>query len=67
MQYLHGNGFSDEEKAGISTETYRLQKYLAHCGVASRRKAEEYIRNGKVKVNGKTVTEMGVSVTAQDG
>ncbi len=62
----HGNGFSDEEKAGISTETYRLQKYLAHCGVASRRKAEEYIRNGKVKVNGKTVTEMGVSVTAQD-
>ena len=30
----------------------RLQKYLAECGVASRRKSEEYIEQGKVKVNG---------------
>ncbi|HHX03230.1 MAG TPA: pseudouridine synthase, partial [Tissierellia bacterium] len=37
----------------------RLQKYLAHRGVASRRKAEEMIREGVVCVNGKTVTEMG--------
>lgn len=47
-------------------EKLRLQKYLAHCGVASRRKAEEYIRNGKVKVNGKVVTEMGTTVTLKD-
>lgn len=39
---------------------------MAHCGVTSRRKAEEYIRDGKVKVNGKVVTEMGVLVTEQD-
>ncbi len=40
----------------------RLQKYLAECGIASRRKAEEYIRDGKVKINGKTVTELGIKV-----
>lgn len=45
---------------------FRLQKYLAHCGVASRRKAEELIKEGKVKVNGKTVTEMGVVVDRRD-
>ena len=37
----------------------RLQKYLANCGVASRRKCEEYILQGKVKVNGEIVTELG--------
>lgn len=40
----------------------RLQKYIAMCGVASRRKAEELIDKGLVKVNGKTVREMGVKV-----
>ncbi len=40
----------------------RLQKYLAEAGIASRRKCEEYILEGKVKVNGETVTELGVKV-----
>ena len=40
----------------------RLQKYLAQCGVASRRKAEELIAQGRVKVNGIVVTDMGVKV-----
>lgn len=40
----------------------RLQKYLAECGVASRRKCEELIETGLVKVNGKIVTELGVKV-----
>lgn len=40
----------------------RLQKYLANCGVASRRKCEELISNGLVKVNGKVVTEMGTKI-----
>src|SRR5207249_3879585 len=37
----------------------RLQKILAHAGVASRRKAEELILAGRVAVNGRTVTELG--------
>lgn len=37
----------------------RLQKYIARCGYASRRKAEELIIAGKVQVNGKFVTELG--------
>lgn len=37
----------------------RLQKILAHAGVASRRKAEELISAGRVSVNGQTVTELG--------
>jgi len=43
----------------------RLQKYLANCGVASRRKCEEYILQGKVKVNGKTVTELGTKINTE--
>lgn len=43
-------------------EEVRLQKYLANCGIASRRKAEELITNGKVKVNGKVVTELGTKI-----
>ena len=37
----------------------RLQKVIAESGIASRRKAEELILNGKVKVNGKTVLTLG--------
>lgn len=40
----------------------RLQKYMARCGVASRRKCEEIILSGKVRVNGITVSELGVKV-----
>lgn len=43
-------------------EAERLQKYLARCGVASRRDAEELIASGSVTVNGQTVTEMGIKV-----
>ena len=43
-------------------EEIRLQKYLAECGVASRRKAEEYILDGKVQVNGKIVLELGTKI-----
>ncbi len=44
----------------------RLQKYLALCGVASRRRAEEMIVGGLVQVNGITVREMGVKVQPGD-
>ena len=40
----------------------RLQKFLANCGVASRRKAEELIAKGQVSVNGEIVREMGVQI-----
>ncbi|WP_270940239.1 pseudouridine synthase [Romboutsia lituseburensis] len=40
----------------------RINKYIASCGVASRRKAEEIILQGRVKVNGKTVEELSFSV-----
>ena len=40
----------------------RLQKYLASCGVASRRTAEKLIADGRVSVDGQIITEMGVQV-----
>lgn len=40
----------------------RLQKYLAHAGIASRRKAEELIELGKVTINGKIVRELGTRI-----
>ena len=42
----------------------RLQKVLARSGVASRRKAEEFISSGRVEVNSKIVTELGTKVDA---
>lgn len=44
----------------------RLQKVIAYAGVASRRKAEQLILEGKVKVNGKVVTELGTKVSKSD-
>lgn len=40
----------------------RLQKFIANSGFCSRRKAEEYITNGFVKVNGNTVRELGTKI-----
>ena len=40
----------------------RLQKFLADCGICSRRKAEEHILLGDVKINGHIVTELGVKI-----
>lgn len=40
----------------------RLQKFMAECGVASRRKSEELILDRKVKVNGKVVSELGTKI-----
>lgn len=44
----------------------RLQKYLADCGIASRRRAEVFILQGKVKVNGKVVKKLGTKVGPED-
>ena len=47
------------------TEPIRLQKFISQCGIASRRKAEELIAQGRVKINGKTA-ELGDKVTPGD-
>lgn len=44
----------------------RLQKVIAHAGVASRRKAEELITQGRVTVNGKAIKELGTKVGPND-
>ena len=44
----------------------RLQKFLSSCGVASRRKSEELIKEGKIKVNDKIITDMGFKVSDKD-
>lgn len=56
---------SDKEEE-TSNEAMRLNKYLAHAGVASRRKADELILKGLVKVNGKKVLEVGQKINMKD-
>jgi len=43
----------------------RINKYLASCGVASRRASEKYILDGRVTVNGKTVTDLATQIDEQ--
>lgn len=43
----------------------RIQKYLSQKGIMSRREAEEYIRQGKILLNGKVVKEMGVQIDSK--
>jgi len=44
----------------------RLNKYIAHCGIASRRQAAELVKDGQVKVNGEVLTEPGYQVEKGD-
>jgi len=50
----------------VEKETIRLNKYIAHAGICSRREADELIAQGLVEVNGKVVTEMGYQVKRTD-
>ena len=54
--------FNPKPKPPVKLE--RLQKILAQAGIASRRKAEEMIEQGRVQVNGKIVTELGTKADA---
>ncbi len=40
----------------------RLNKYISECGIASRRKSDELISNGRVSVNGSIVIELGTKI-----
>ena len=51
------------EKPGMGT---RLNKYIANSGLCARRKADEMIANGEIRVNGNEVTEMGYIVQSGD-
>lgn len=44
----------------------RINKFIAECGIASRRGADQLIRDGKVSINGKITTELGVDVGEND-
>jgi pseudouridine synthase len=50
----------DQEE--VTIHKVRLQKFIAECGVTSRRKAEELIIDSKVRVNGRFVTELGTKI-----
>jgi len=56
-----------EKKSRTKTENelVRLNKYLAMCGVASRRKADELIQQGRVAVNDQVVTQLGVKINPE--
>ena len=54
------------EVESMSNTFERLQKVIAHSGVTSRRKAEQLILDGKVKVNNEIVTTLGTKVRAED-
>lgn len=43
----------------------RLQKFLANSGIDSRRKCEQHILEGRVQVNGKIVTELGIKINPE--
>lgn len=53
-------------KSENQNEEIRLQAFLAHCGVASRRASEKIILDGRVSVNGNVVTELGTKVLPTD-
>jgi 23S rRNA pseudouridine2605 synthase len=57
---------AERKQAKKSDDLMRLNKYLAHAGICSRRDADVIIQSGAVTVNGVSVTEMGYKVTPTD-
>src|ERR1039458_8849339 len=70
LDSVEGEESDDEEDSDFTpaprppAKLERLQKILARAGVASRRRAEELIEQGRVQVNGKIVTELGTKADA---
>jgi len=62
----HGQKIGTPPPAGEFSFPARLNKYLAHAGIASRREADELIEQGFVTVNGQVVKEMGYKVQERD-
>jgi len=59
-------GNKKKEQTTSKPSGIRLNKYIANAGICSRRKADEHIANGLIKVNGQTVREMGYRVHRKD-
>lgn len=57
---------SKKEESSNNAGEMPLNKYIAHSGLCSRRKAVDFVKEGKVTVNGKLVTEPAFKVTAKD-
>ncbi|TAE71001.1 MAG: rRNA pseudouridine synthase, partial [Bacteroidetes bacterium] len=55
-----------DNKIGDESDEIRLNRYIAKSGVCSRREADELIINGKIKVNGQTITELGHKINKKD-
>ncbi len=62
--YKDNKEFKDNSKD--KTDLIRLNKYVANSGVCSRREADKLIESGAVKVNGKTITELGTKIKPTD-
>ena len=60
------NNKKQSRKKSASKDTVRLNKYIAHAGICSRREADMHIGLGVVKVNNKVVTELGFQVKDGD-
>lgn len=54
------------ERSGSTSDLIRLNKYISRAGVASRRKADELIEQGRVKINGEVVTKLGTKVRGDE-
>jgi 23S rRNA pseudouridine2605 synthase len=59
-------GHSEIRNPKPETELMPVNKFIAHCGVCSRRDAAELVKQGKVKVNNETITEPGHKVSGKD-
>jgi 23S rRNA pseudouridine2605 synthase len=61
-----GAGRFKDAPANTKDDMVRLNRHIANSGVCSRREADELILAGKVKVNGKVVTELGTKISSRD-
>jgi 23S rRNA pseudouridine2605 synthase len=67
-QKSEANGKASEFRPSVrpTVEIMPLNKFIAHCGISSRRDAAELVKQGKVKVNGEPITDPGHKVSAKD-
>jgi 23S rRNA pseudouridine2605 synthase len=55
-----------KENKSEEWSTMRLNQFIAHSGICSRRKADEIILRGEISVNGETITSLGMKIGPQD-